>query len=180
MLLDIHVPPPDRMRRRRAGPAGGGAAEPGPALVHATAGRTTPGGPLAWALSRVGDRWTLLVVAALLEGPRRFGELEAEVPGVATNVLSSRLRELERHGLIVSVPYSERPLRVEYRLTAAGNELAGALRLLAAWGAGAPGAGGPPAGADPPRHSACGTPLEVRWWCPTCAHLGEDDEEVWV
>jgi DNA-binding HxlR family transcriptional regulator len=125
---------------------------------------------LETALRRVGDRWTLLVVAALLEGPRRFGELAEAVPGVATNVLTSRLRELERHGLVVAAPYSERPLRVEYRLTAAGTELAGALRLLAAWAGSGEG----------PRHAACGTEVEVRWWCPTCQRVAGDEDEEWV
>ena len=136
---------------------------------------------LAGALNRVGDRWTLLVVAALLDGPLRFGELAEALDGVATNVLSARLRDLERQGLIRSVPYSERPLRVDYQLTAAGSGLAGALRLLAAWGAGYPDTGSAEA-AEPPRHTACGTALEVRWWCPTCgvAVDGADEEESWI
>jgi DNA-binding HxlR family transcriptional regulator len=136
---------------------------------------------LTAALDRVGDRWTLLVVAALLEGPRRFGELGQALQGVATNVLSARLRDLERQGLIRAVPYSERPLRVDYHLTAAGAELAGVLRLLAAWGASRSG-GGPGEAADPPRHAACGTPLEVHWWCPTCGVAADtaEEEDRWV
>lgn len=129
---------------------------------------------LADALDRVGDRWTLMVVAALLDGPRRFGELAEAVPGVATNVLTSRLRDLVRQGLVVGTPYSRRPPRLEYQLAGPGRELAGVLRLLAAWGAGA--------GADPPpRHASCGTDLEVRWWCPTCSEpASEEDEEIWL
>ncbi|MGD0810041.1 MAG: helix-turn-helix domain-containing protein [Acidimicrobiales bacterium] len=69
------------------------------------------------AMSRVGDRWTLLVIDALLDGPRRFNELTAAVPGLASNILSSRLRRLEREGLVVAVPYSERPARYETRPT---------------------------------------------------------------
>ena len=90
-------------------------------------------------MSRVGDRWTLLVIDALLDGPRRFNELTAAVPGLASNILSARLRRLEREGLVVAVPYSERPARYEYRVSAEGRELAGALRLLARWGARAAG-----------------------------------------
>lgn len=134
-----------------------------------------PTAALADALRRVGDRWTLLVVAALLDGPRRFGELAAAVPGVATNVLAARLRGLEDDGLVLATPYSQRPPRVDYRLTAAGAELAGALRLLAAWAA------GPGGGADAPAHGPCGTPLEVRWWCPTCGGPADPaDEAVWA
>ncbi|MGA8678887.1 MAG: winged helix-turn-helix transcriptional regulator [Acidimicrobiales bacterium] len=139
---------------------------------------------LSSALERVGDRWTLLVVAALLDGPMRYGELQEAVPGIATNVLSSRLKDLERQGLVVSNPYLDRPLRLEYQLTSVGSELAGVMRLLAAWGAGsaAPadasvdqtGVGGHPA------HAACGTPLEVRYFCPTCQQIAEDDGEVWA
>ena len=56
--------------------------------------------PLADALARVGDRWTLLVVAALLEGPKRFNELQDELDGIAPNVLSSRLKALTEQTLI--------------------------------------------------------------------------------
>src|SRR5712692_242569 len=91
--------------------------------------------PLAEALTRVGDRWTLLLVEALLTGPRRFNDLLGQIPGIAANILSERLKRLEREGLLIARPYSERPPRVAYQLTAEGTELAGALRLLAHWGA---------------------------------------------
>jgi len=65
--------------------------------------------PLAAALARVGDRWTLLVVEALLPGPRRFGDLLAQIPGLAANILSDRLKRLERDGLLIARPYSQRP-----------------------------------------------------------------------
>ena len=119
--------------------------------------------PLEEAVSRVGDRWTLLIVSALLDGPRRFNDLQADVAGIAPNVLSQRLRSLEEHGVVVSTPYSQRPPRFVYQLTAAGAELAGALRLLAQWGAGQS-----PDSVEPLRHPPCGTPLEARWYCPTC------------
>src|SRR5690242_2996326 len=91
--------------------------------------------PLAEALARVGDRWTLLVVEALLGGPQRFNDLLGQIPGIAANILSERLKRLEREGLLIARPYSERPPRAAYQLTAEGAELAGALRLLAHWGA---------------------------------------------
>ena len=100
------------------------------------------------ALAALGDRWSLLVVQALLGGPRRFGELQAAVPGIAPNVLSSRLRSLEEHGVLVAEPYSQRPLRYRYELTARGEDLAEPLRLLAAWGAGEPLDLGPAAAGD--------------------------------
>src|SRR5437899_8123901 len=60
-----------------------------------------PHSPLAEAVARVGDKWTLLVIDALLDGPRRFGELEQAVAGIAPNTLSQRLRELEAEGLAI-------------------------------------------------------------------------------
>ena len=107
--------------------------------------RTVPSSPLADALARVGDRWTLLVVAALLEGPKRFNELQEELDGIAPNVLSARLKALAEEALVVPQPYSERPPRFAYELSESGRELAGALRLLADWGARS-------AGAEPYRH----------------------------
>jgi DNA-binding HxlR family transcriptional regulator len=127
--------------------------------------------PLAEALARVGDRWTLLVVEALLPGPRRFNDLLDQLPGIAANILSDRLKRLEREGLLVARLYSERLPRAAYHLTAEGKELAGALRLLAYWGSGH---------ADPahaPRHPACGTPIEARWYCPTCDRHVDDDPQ---
>ena len=121
--------------------------------------------PLAEALARVGDRWTLLVVEALLPGPRRFNDLLSQIPGIAANILSDRLKRLERDGLLVARPYSQRPPRAAYQLTAEGTELAGALRLLAQWGSRHTDQ------ADSPRHLACGTPIEARWYCPTCDQL---------
>jgi DNA-binding HxlR family transcriptional regulator len=126
--------------------------------------------PLSAALDSVGDRWTLLLVEALLEGPHRFGDLQEALPGIAPNVLSQRLRRLEREGLLLGQPYSERPPRFVYELTAAGAELAGALRLLADWGA------RHREGVEPPRHAACGSPVEARWWCPVCERPVDEDE----
>jgi len=123
---------------------------------------------LAEALRTVGERWTLLVIAALLDGPKRFGELQEELPGIAPNVLTQRLRQLERDALVVARPYSERPPRFVYELSASAQELAGALRLLSSWGA---------SNAGPEvRHPVCGTPLEARWWCPTCEQMVSDAE----
>jgi DNA-binding HxlR family transcriptional regulator len=124
---------------------------------------------LADALERVGDRWTLLVIAALLERPKRFGDLQNELPGIAPNVLTQRLRRLQRNALVVARPYSERPPRFVYELSSAGQELAGVLRLLAGWGAANAG--------HELRHLACGTPLEARWWCPACEQPVSDPEE---
>ena len=125
--------------------------------------RTVPTDPLAAALDRVGDRWSLLLIEELLAGPRRYSELAEAVTGIAPNILADRLRRLEGERVVRSTPYQERPRRLSYALTAEGMELAGAIRLLADWGARGS------AHAEPLRHSACGTPVEARLWCPTCA-----------
>lgn len=144
-----------------------------PRSPHTPHPRRTPAppvSPLDEALRRVGDRWTLLVVEALLAGPQRFGSLEAAIEGLAPNILSKRLKALEAEGVITAAPYSQRPYRVAYALTASGAELAGALRLLAQWG------GDRSAGGAGVRHETCGTAVEARWWCPTCARTIDDDE----
>lgn len=131
------------------------------------------GGPapdLLRAVDRVGDRWVLLIVAALLDGPARFGDLASSL-GVAPNILTARLRQLEDDGLVVARPYSERPLRHEYSLTGPGRELADAIAVLADWGSRRRGATG-----DGHFHAACGTRLEVRPWCPTCDRIVDEDE----
>lgn len=126
--------------------------------------------PLEWALAQVGDRWSLLVVHALLDGAKRFGELSGAVPGIAPNILSRRLRSLEQSGIVVGERYSSRPPRFVYDLSSAGRELAGALRLLAQWGATRSGEG------DGVQHGACGSAMEARWWCPTCERTVDEGE----
>lgn len=130
-----------------------------------------PPSPLALALDRVGDRWSLLLVEALLNGPRRFGEIAEAMSGIAPNILADRLRRLERVAVVRATPYSRRPLRLEYALTAEGRELAGALRLLADWGGRTGGAE-----SEALRHAACGTNLEARWYCPTCDRVVDEGQ----
>lgn len=91
--------------------------------------------PLHDALERVGDRWSLAVVRALLDGPRRFSELESMVEGVSPTILSRRLGQLEADGLVVARPYSSRPVRHRYELTDLGLGLAPIIDLLIQWGA---------------------------------------------
>jgi DNA-binding HxlR family transcriptional regulator len=136
-----------------------------PGIVDAAVGpAVTPpsDSPLVTALDRVGDRWSLLLVDALLERPRRFNELAEVLPGIAPNILTDRLRRLERERIVLATPYQQRPPRMSYALTADGRALASVLRLLADWGSRTS------TGAQPVSHELCGTALETRWWCPTC------------
>jgi DNA-binding HxlR family transcriptional regulator len=126
--------------------------------------------PLSDALVRVGDRWSLLLIDALMAGPARFNDLAREVQGIAPNILAHRLRHLREAGVVVSEPYSQRPLRLTYRLSEDGQELAGVLRLLVAWGSSAGRRHGL-------HHTTCGTPLEARWYCPTCGGSVADGED---
>lgn len=159
------------MERHRSGQGDGGRHGHVPAPPDAP----PEGDPALWtAAEEVGDRWTLLIAAALLAGPRRFGDLQRALPGIAPNVLTQRLRRMVALGLVASEPYTRRPPRLVYELTGAGRELEGPLRMLGAWGARR-------AGGEGPRHALCGTPLEARLWCPVCERPvddGDDPEEL--
>lgn len=89
---------------------------------------------LAHALDRVGDRWTLLIVRELLIGPRRYSDLRANLPGIATNLLAERLRELERDGIVVRREVPPPTPAAVYELTEAGRALDEAVLALIRWG----------------------------------------------
>ena len=109
------------MEREDSGQTPGeGAGTPDPAAV-------------ARACELVGDRWSLALVAALLERPLRYTELQEQLPGLAPNILSARLRTLEQDGLIAAERYSARPPRFEFRLTPEGLALRAAALALATW-----------------------------------------------
>ena len=117
--------------------------------------------PIAKSLELVGERWMLLIVRDLLGGPAKFHDLQTSL-GVAPGILSDRLKILEDHAIIESALYSEHPPRAEYSLTERGRELRTVVAALAAWGS---------------RHvhrqtalvhDACGTPVEVGYFCAHC------------
>jgi DNA-binding HxlR family transcriptional regulator len=83
----------------------------------------------------IGRRWTGAIVAVLLaDGPLRFSELKAEVPGLSDRVLTQRLRELETEELVERAVHPGPPLRVEYALTPKGVGLEPVVRALESWG----------------------------------------------
>ena len=88
---------------------------------------------IARALEIVGERWTLLIIRDVFLGLRRFDQLQESL-GIARNVLTDRLNRLVDEGILVRVPYRERPERYEYRLTDKGRELNVALTALRQWG----------------------------------------------
>ena len=88
----------------------------------------------ARALDVVGDRWTLLIVRELLSGPRRYTDLHADLPGVSTDVLASRLKDMERDGLATRRRLPPPGAAFVYELTARGRELLPVLQALGTWG----------------------------------------------
>jgi DNA-binding HxlR family transcriptional regulator len=89
----------------------------------------------ARALDVVGDRWTLLIVRELLAGPRRYTDLHADLPGVSTDVLASRLKDMERDGLTTRRRLPPPGAAYVYELTERGRELLPVLQALGTWGA---------------------------------------------
>ena len=84
-------------------------------------------------LSRIGDKWTVLVVQTLGEGPRRFNELRREIPSVSQRMLTLTLRNLERDGLVSRTVTPTIPPRVDYELTPLGQSLQVPICGLATW-----------------------------------------------
>ncbi|MFG2606034.1 winged helix-turn-helix transcriptional regulator [Streptomyces sp. NPDC048514] len=90
----------------------------------------------ARALDLVGDRWTLLIVRELLAGPRRYTDLHADLPGVSTDVLASRLKDMERDGLTTRRRLPPPGAAYVYEVTPRGRGLLPVLQALGTWGAG--------------------------------------------
>lgn len=88
----------------------------------------------ARALDLVGDRWTLLIVRELLAGPRRYTDLHADLPGVSTDVLASRLKDMERDGLTTRRRLPPPGAAYVYELTPRGRQLLPVLQALGTWG----------------------------------------------
>ena len=84
-------------------------------------------------LSRIGDKWTVLVVQTLGEGPKRFNELRREIPSVSQRMLTLTLRNLERDGLVSRTVTPTIPPRVDYALTELGQSLQKPICGLATW-----------------------------------------------
>jgi DNA-binding HxlR family transcriptional regulator len=89
---------------------------------------------LAYALDKVGERWTLLIIRELIAGPRRFSDLLEGLPGISTNLLSERLKELEQQGMLRRRRLAPPAASSVYELTAVGRALEQALLELGRWG----------------------------------------------
>jgi DNA-binding HxlR family transcriptional regulator len=84
-------------------------------------------------LARIGDKWSVLVVSRLGDGPKRFNELRREIGGISQRMLTLTLRGLERDGLITRTVFPTVPPRVDYELTALGRDLLNPVSALGAW-----------------------------------------------
>jgi DNA-binding HxlR family transcriptional regulator len=119
---------------------------------------------VARALELVGERWTLLIIRDAFIGVRRFGDF-AERLGIARNVLQDRLERLVDEGILEKVPYQERPVRHEYRLTEQGRDLWPVLVALLKYGDRHYAPDGPPMLL---LHRDCGGDVDDRRVCAKC------------
>ena len=87
-------------------------------------------------LARVGDKWTVLIVALLGDGPKRFNEIKRMVGGISQRMLTLTLRGLERDGLVTRTVFPTVPPRVDYELTDLGRSLWDPVEALGAWARG--------------------------------------------
>ncbi len=92
------------------------------------------GCPIASSLEVIGDRWTLVLMRDLVNGKRRSSEFMSSPEGIASNILTARLKEMEANGLIRSRAYQLRPKRYEYMLTRKGAALLPMIQALCSWG----------------------------------------------
>jgi DNA-binding HxlR family transcriptional regulator len=84
-------------------------------------------------LNRVGDKWSVLIVQLLADGPKRFGELRRAIEGISQRMLTLTLKGLERDGLVTRTVYPTIPMRVDYELTDLGRTLRKPIQALANW-----------------------------------------------
>ena len=117
---------------------------------------------MARSLEIVGERWTLLIVRDLLQGPRKFQDLAESLTSVAPGILSRRLKLLEDRGVVTRRMYSEHPPRAEYSLTQSGTELRTIVRALTIWGS------KHLPGQRVLVHNRCDHPIEMAYRCAHC------------
>ncbi len=119
---------------------------------------------IASTLDIVGDRWSLLVLRNIFRGGHRFSEIQQDL-GIAKNLLASRLSKLVDAQVLERVPYQERPVRYDYRLTTKGADLSTALIALMGWGDRWYATDGVPTVLI---HDRCGEPVEQSVRCQSC------------
>ena len=116
---------------RVTAPDGGawGSSDGDGAVVHSPAACAS----VAPILQRIGDKWSILIVVMLSNGPRRFNELKRQIGGISQRMLTLSLRGLERDGLVTRTVTPSIPPRVDYELTPLGSSLQGPVAAIGAW-----------------------------------------------
>ncbi len=89
--------------------------------------------PIRNVVAQIGDKWSVLILFALVDGPDRFNSLKSRVVGVSQRMLTQTLRDLEREGYVNRTVYPEVPVKVEYELTQLGKDLVKPLYQLVSW-----------------------------------------------
>jgi DNA-binding HxlR family transcriptional regulator len=128
--------------------------------------------PIARGLEHVGEWWSMLILRDVFLGVTRFNEFQERL-GISRNILNQRLSRLVGAGVLVKVPYSERPPRFDYRLTDKGRDLWPVVTAMRQWGDRYAAPGGPPLLVT---HKGCGQVSEVVSTCSACGKpLGPRD-----
>ncbi|CDU15775.1 winged helix-turn-helix transcriptional regulator [Vibrio coralliirubri] len=89
--------------------------------------------PVRNVVAQIGDKWSMLILFALVDGSERFNALKSRIEGISQRMLTQTLRDLERDGYVSRTVYPEVPVRVEYELTELGNDLVKPLYELVCW-----------------------------------------------
>ncbi len=89
--------------------------------------------PVRNVVAQIGDKWSILILFALIEGPERFNALKYRVVGISQRMLTQTLRDLEREGYVNRTVFAEVPVKVEYELTKMGRDLVKPLYQLVSW-----------------------------------------------
>jgi DNA-binding HxlR family transcriptional regulator len=86
------------------------------------------------AIDLLGKRWTGLIIRVLLDGPKRFKEIKAQIPEMSDRILTERMKELEQQEIVIRNVYPEKPVRIEYTLTKKGVALQPVIESIQSWG----------------------------------------------
>lgn len=89
--------------------------------------------PVRNVVAQIGDKWSMLILFALVDGSERFNALKSRIEGISQRMLTQTLRDLERDGYVSRTVYPEVPVRVEYELTELGSDLVKPLYELVCW-----------------------------------------------
>lgn len=123
--------------------------------------------PVACAISHIGDQWSLMIIREVFMGSRRFDQFEAQLCA-APALLTARLKDLVKAGILARTAYQKRPIRYEYRLTQKGLDVWPVIIALKSWGDRWGDFAAPPATL---RHKSCGHAANVQLDCASCGDL---------